>query len=506
VGVTDAARRPVAVSPQAGLAGGTLLVMASEALAFPAGLVATILLTRHLTPSEYGALALALAGTAWLEWTVVSLFSRAAWKLIAEADNWPAVATAVVRTFLLTSLPVALLVFAAAGLASTALRIPPLAPVLRVLAFEIPIFVTAHAYRTVLIGRGLHGSRAVVSAARWTVRALLIAAGTLFGVPLTGIAALIVTATTVELAIVRWQAMSRRHTVDQATGRGANNKPLTIRGLVKYAAPLAVSAICLRLFERIDIFALRVLGGSMESVAAYGVAQNLALGPGLFGTAFIPALIAALSYRLARGDDDGARQLSRDALRAGFLMVPLTLLVAGAAPRLIALLFGPAYAAAAPVLALLVVAAAWTLLIALAGGVLVAAGQLRWTVVLTAPLLLVAGIAHLVLIPRMGAVGAATVTTGTAIVGAAGACAAVWLLLGTVIPLATLLRGILLGSAAGWVASTWPVTGYPMLPALAALTVILAAAMCLTGELRVEERARLKRWTRALRRPATVLP
>jgi hypothetical protein len=45
-----------------------------------------------------------------------------------------------------------------------------------------------------------------------------------------------------------------------------------------------------------------------------------------------------------------------------------------------------------------------------------------------------------------------------------------------------------------------------MLAALAALTVILAAAMCLTGELRVEERARLKRWTRALRRPATVLP
>lgn len=506
MGVTGAARRPVAVNPQAGLASGTILVMAAEALAFPAGLVATILLTRHLTPSEYGALALALAGTAWLEWTVVSLFSRAAWKLIAEADHWPAVATAVVRTFLLASLPVALLVFAAAGLASTALRIPPLAPVLRVLAFEIPIFVTAHGYRTVLIGRGLHGSRAAVTAVRWTVRALLIAAGALLGVPLTGIAALIVAATTVELVIARWRAMSTRHNVDPATGRGANNKPLTMRGLVAYAAPLAVSAICLRLFERIDIFALRVLGGSMESVAAYGVAQNLALGPGLFGAAFTPALIAALSYRLARADDEGARQLSRDALRAGFLMVPLTLLAAGAAPELIALLFGPAYAAAAPLFALLLVGAAGTLVIALAGGVLVAAGQLRWTVVLTAPLLLVAGIAHLVLIPRMGAAGAATVTAGTAIVGAAGACAAAWLLLGTVIPLATLLRGILLGSAAGWIASTWHVTGYAVLAALAALTVILAAAMCLTGELRAEERDGLKRWTRALLRPATVLP
>ena len=504
MGVTDAAPRPVALSPQVGLASGTVLVMAAEALAFPSGLIATILLTRYLTPSDYGALAIALAGIAWLEWTVVSLFSRAAWKLIAEAENWSPVATSVVRTFFLASLPVALVVFATADLAATALRVPALATVLRVLAFEIPIFVTAHGYRTVLIGRGLHRSRAAVTAVRWTVRALLIAAGTLLGAPLAGIAVLIVAATSVELVMVRWRASSSRQTVDPSAGRGGN--PLTMRGLLVYAAPLAVSAICLRLFDRIDIFALRVLGGSMESVAAYGVAQNLALGPGLFGSAFTPALIAALSYRLARGDDGGARELSGDALRLGFLMVPLILLVAGAAPGLIALLFGPAYAPAAPLFSILLIGAAGTLLIALAGGVLVAAGHLRWTVVLTAPLLLVALSAHLLFIPKMGAVGAATVTAGTAIAGAACACVAAWQLVGTRIPLATLLRGILLGSAAGWVMSTWDVAGYAVLAVLAALTVVLAAAMCVTGELRAHERDRLRRWTRALLRPATALP
>ena len=505
MGVTDAPLRPVALSPQVGLASGTLLVMAAEALAFPAGLIATILLTRHLAPSDYGALAIALAGIAWLEWTVVSLFSRAAWKLIAEAENWPPVATSVVRTFFLASLPVALLVFATADVAATALRIPALATVLRVLAFEIPIFVTAHGYRTVLIGRGLHRSRAAVTAVRWIVRALLIAAGTLLGTPLAGIAVLIVAATAVELVMVRWRATSTRQNANPAISHGAT-RPLTMRGLVVYAAPLAVSAICLRLFDRIDIFALRVLGGSMESVAAYGVAQNLALGPGLFGSAFTPALIAAMSYRLARGDDGGARELSGDALRLGFLMVPLILLVAGAAPPLIALLFGPAYAAAAPLFSILLIGAVGTLLIALAGGVLVAAGHLRWTVVLTAPLLLVATAAHLVFIPKLGAVGAATVTAGTSIAGAACACAAAWQLVGTRIPLATLLRGILLGLGAGWVVSTLDVAGYAVLAVLAAFTVVLAAAMCVSGELRAHERERLKRWTRALVRPATVLP
>jgi O-antigen/teichoic acid export membrane protein len=503
--VTDGASGPASSGLQTGLASGTVMVIAAEALAFPAGLLATILLTRHLPPSEYGALALALAGTAWLEWTVVSLFSRAAWKLIAEADNWPAVATAVVRAYLLASLPIALLVFAAADATANALRIPSLAPVLRVLAFEISIFVTAHAYRTVLIGRGLHRSRAAVTAARWTVRALLIAVGTLLGASLTGIAALIVLATTVELAVVRWRAMSARRTAHLAARRDRTTGPLNMRAFVVYAAPLAISAICLRLFDRIDIFALRMLGGSMESVAAYGVAQNLALGPGLFGSAFTPALIAALSYRLARGDHDGARQLSREALRAGFLLMPLILLTAGAAPQLIVLLFGPAYAAAAPLFALLLLGAAGTLLMALAGGLLVAAGKLRWTVALTAPLLLIAGVGHLLVIPRLGAVGAATVTAGTALAGAAGACAVAWSLLGTGIPLATLLRGVLLGGVAGWVASTWHVSGFAVLPALAALAVILGAAMCLAGELRSDERARLKRWTRSLLRPATAL-
>ena len=40
--------------PQVGLARGTVLVTCAEALAFPAGLVTTILLTRHLPTADYG--------------------------------------------------------------------------------------------------------------------------------------------------------------------------------------------------------------------------------------------------------------------------------------------------------------------------------------------------------------------------------------------------------------------------------------------------------------------
>lgn len=503
--VTGGTSQHDSLGPQTGLAGGTMLVMAAEALAIPAGLITTILLTRSLAPAEYGALALALAGTAWLEWTLVSLLSRAAWKLIAEEDNWPAIARAVVRSYVLGSLPVSVLVFITADFAADALRVPLLAPLLRVLAMEITIFATAHGYRAALVGRGLHRARAAVSAVRWAVRALLIALGVLLGVSPVGIAALIVLATTVELAMARWRVLQATRAQDAAPLVDRTRPPLTARQLITYATPLAVSAICLRLFDRIDIFALRALGGSIESVAAYGVAQNLAQGPGLFASAFTPALIAALSYRLARGDTDGAHQLGSDALRAGFLVFPVILLIAGAAPQVTVLLFGSGYASAAPLFARLVVAAAGTLLLALASGLLVAAGRLNWTIVLTAPLLLFAFVAHVLVIPKFGATGAATVTAVVAIAGALAACATVRILLHTRLPLATLLRGVVLGGTAGWLASTVDLAGVALVAMLAALTVILVAAIGLTGELRASERARLRNWTRSLLRPATVL-
>jgi O-antigen/teichoic acid export membrane protein len=485
------------VNPQTRLVSGTVLVLAAEALAFPAGLIATILLTHYLVPADYGALALALAGVAWLEWTVVSLFSRAAWKLIAEAADWRLVVAPVVRTFLLTSVLVALFVFATAGVAASVLGIPQLTSLLRVLAIEIPIFATAHAYRTVLVGRGMHGSRAIVAAGRWVIRALLIAAGALLGFSLIGIALLIVAATFVELAIARVRAVGLRLVQPSQMG-----PQITTRALLTYATPLALSAICMRLFERIDIFALRILGGSLPDVAAYGVAQNLSLGPGLFGAAFAPALIAAVSYRLAHRDGDGVRRLGGEALRAGFLVLSVTLLAAGAAPALIDLMFGVRYAAAAPLFALLILGAAGTLLIALAGGILVGAGQLRWTVILTAPLLLVAVIGHLIMVPRLGAIGAATVTAGTSLFGAVASCAAARVLVGARVPVATLLRALVIGGAAAATAYASRVRGAAVLPELLLILVLIIVALLLTGELKADERARFRQWLRVLR-PAT---
>jgi O-antigen/teichoic acid export membrane protein len=482
-------------APHVGLARGTLLVMAAEALAFPAGLATTILLTRHLTTHAYGALALGLAAVAWLEWTVTSLFSSAAFKLIAEHEDWHEMAAAVIRSFLVAGLLTGVVVFAGAGLAATLFDVPSLAAVLRVLAIDIPLFVTAQAYRTVLVGRGRHRARAAVAATRWTLRAILIGAGVLLGFSVTWLAALFTAATAIELMLARQRVgrVQRRTASAQAP----------IRRLIRFAAPLAVSAICLRLFDRLDLFMIRLFGEPLETVAAYGVSQNLALAPGLFGSAFVPGLIAALSYHFAMGDRLAARRTSTGALRVAIVAWPAAALAAGAAPVLVETFFGTAYRPAAPFFAMLVIAGAAMLALGVSGGILLAAGRPEWTLAITAPTVPLAALAHLLVIPRAGATGAAMVTTTTAIAAAIAAFAAVHHVVGAPLPLATLIRALAVGALAFWAGKALlPGPGIPGLFAALALAIAVAAVLALSGELTSSERSNAVRWASAALRSA----
>ena len=481
---------PAVKGPQVGLARGTLLVIGAEALAFPAGLAATILLTRHLPASQYGALALGLATVAWLEWTVVSLFSRAGYKLVAEAADWQETAGAVVRSFALAGLLVGLLLFAAAGLIAGLFGVPALTVVLRILAVEIPLFAVAQAYRTVLVGRGWHGSRATVAASRWTARALLIAIGVLLGLSLPGLAVVIVAATAVELALARWRVGTGVPLIGVTA--------LSMRRLLSLAAPLAISAVCMRLFDRLDLFAIRMFGIPLETVAAYGVAQNLALAPGLLALAFVPALIAALSARFAAGDVAGAHRTATDSLRVGLLVLPAACLAAGGAPALVQTLFGADYIASGPLFAALVIGSTGALMLSLASAILVAAGRPRWTIVLAAPMVPAALLGHLLVIPRAGAIGAAFVTAATSLGAAGVGCLAVRRLVGIPLPLKTLARALVVGVAAYWAgASLLPEPGITALVGLVMLTAAAAAALVLAGELTLSERDRARRWMAA---------
>ena len=84
--------------------GGSTRVFAAEALALPTGLVTAAILARLFHPEGYGLFTLTMAVVSWLEWTLASLFGRAAVKLVADAPDWRPAGAVVLRMYAVAGL------------------------------------------------------------------------------------------------------------------------------------------------------------------------------------------------------------------------------------------------------------------------------------------------------------------------------------------------------------------------------------------------------------------
>ena len=478
-------------SARGGTFDGAVRVFLADGLLLPSGLLTAAFLARQLGAEGYGVFALAAATVAWAEWSVASLFARATYKLVAEADDWRPVGATVARASLAAGIAVALLVVLASLAVERALDAPTLGRCLRLLAIDIPIFALAQAHRNILVGVGGYRERAQASALRWTARLLLVVLFVALGFGIAGAAAGYVGASLVELAVCRYHvrpALLRR-------------SPFPLRPLLAWAGPLFLYALSLRLFDKLDLFALGALGRSSSWTGWYGAAQNLALVPGIFALSFSPIIQASLTHRLRAGDEAGARQLPRDALRAAFFLLPFAGLAAGAAPELVHLVFGPGFAGAAPLLALLVFAAVALAVVSVSTAALTAADRVGLTLVVAASMVGVAGLAHVAAIPRLGPRGAALVTLVTAVAGAAVAAGAAVRQYRAHVPVGTLARCVTLAGAAYVAASAWPAAGAMAVVKLILLAAVVPLALAALGEFSPTERQALRAGLAAWRAP-----
>ena len=292
---------------------GVIRVFLAEALMLPTGLLTLAFLTRRLGTGNYGLFTLAATVVTWIEWSVSSVFARAAYKSVGEAADWRPVGTTVVRLHLAVGVAVMLLLVLLAGPIATLLGEPTLTNYLRLFAVDIPIFTLAHAHRHILIGIGGYRQRAVLSAGRWLTRLGLVVVFVSLGLSVRGAILGSIGASVVELAIARWHIrppLFRRST-------------FPARQLWGYAMPLFLFAVSMRLFDKMDLFVLKALGASAAQAGVYGAAQNLSVVPGIFALSFAPLLLATLTRLLRDGHEEHARAMARDSLRLVLLLCRL---------------------------------------------------------------------------------------------------------------------------------------------------------------------------------------
>ncbi len=461
---------------------GAAGVFLAEALILPTGLMTAAYLTRGLGPAGYGLFTVAASLTASVAWTTSSLFARTTVKFVSEAEDWRSVCAELVRLNLTAGLVATVVFLFAARPLATLFGDRELAGYLGLFAIDLLIFVAAQTHRNILVGMGRFSERALVAAARSIARLALIVL--LVGMWRSVTAAILgsIGASIVELAVCRWFVQPG------LSLRGGRSIP----ELWVYAGPLFLFVLCMRLFDRLDLFALKALGGTAADAGLYGAAQNLSVTPNLVALALCPLLLSSLGRHARRGELATVRRIARDAVRLVLGSLPFAAMAAASAEEVVTFLFGATFAAAGPVLALLTFAAVAMLGVSVGTTILTAAGRPGLTLATGAPMLAIALLGHLALIPRFGAIAAAWVTTVVAICGALTATVAAGRAWGFQLPLGTGIRSLALCAFAYGSAASWPAPGLWVVWKLAVIALVIPFGFWALGEFGAEERDALR--------------
>lgn len=451
---------------------GTIWNFLGESLALPLGFLVVIYLTRRLGPEGYGLYALVGGLILWIEWSIVGLFSKASIKLVGEAEDWVPLGSTLVRIYLFAGLVAGVLLWLLATPISLAMNEPMMVGYLRLFAVDIPLFTLAQAHKNLLVGTGAFRSRALSSAVRWTSRLLLIVVLVEAGFSVHGAILGNIAASVLELAVCRCYIRPPVFC----------RSKFPFRLFWSYALPLFLSGMSLSLFSKIDLFALKALGGTAAEAGVYGAAQNISLIPGVFAISFSTLILSTLSRMLRNGEEGDAKNMACTSMRVILLLLPSAGMICGSSSEIIAFLFGPGYSAASLPLSLLFFAAIAQALISVVTVILAALGKPGWTFALTGPLVPLAVCAHVMVIPRMGAAGAALVTAVVSLLSAVAVSLAIYNLWGIQPPMKTFLRGSLVAVLAYAASAAWPASGIMLPIKLIVLGVAVFPAFWLLGE------------------------
>lgn len=478
--------------PRQGALRGGATVLIAESLTLPTGFAVAAMLTRTLGPESYGRYAIAATVILTLEWVLVAIFSGPIIKFIAEAHDWRPVAATSFRVLLGAGLTAGGAVWLLATPAADGLREPALEAYLKLFAIELPIFAAVAAHRSILTGIAHFREQAIASAGRWLGRLAWIALFLVIGWHVEG--AILGNIGGVVIAAVLGQAFVGRSVLGRAS--------FPSRELFQLAVPTFLLTLSVRLFDRLAIVALKAFGGSAADAGYYGAAQNFLVLSGIFSLSVGPILISTVSAGRRGGDDARAKRAAILALRLAIWMFPFTAIISGASGEVVELLFGADFAEAAPIVAVLIIAAGALLVISLAAGLLVALGRPGPAVVLTAPLLPLALVGHALVVPRWGALGAASVTTTIALLTALVCVVVVCRMWPLDFPRTTLFKSAAISVGMYAAAAVWPAPGPWVLLKAAVLSVVIVAAAVALRELSRND----LEWIRAARRDTTPRP
>jgi O-antigen/teichoic acid export membrane protein len=234
--------------------------------------------------------------------------------------------------------------------------------------------------------------------------------------------------------------------------------------------------VSVKLYDKLDLVTFKALGGTAAGAGIYSGAESLNSLPMIMAAAFAPLLLSSLGEAMKAGDVETARARGRKALQSMLLLLPLGGMLPGMSEELVRAMYGSAFLGVAPLFDIMIFGAIALFFVSVITSILVSAGKPGWTVRIMGPLVVAQLAGGLALIPRLGAIGAAWVTTVCAVVGCIVCAVLVYRLWRILPPIGTFVRAVGIGVACYLVAMAWPTPG----PVVFLKFTLLSAAMIAT--------------------------
>ncbi|HYD48482.1 MAG TPA: oligosaccharide flippase family protein [Terriglobales bacterium] len=426
----------------------------------------------RIGPEGYGVYALAVSIGMWIEWAILAAFSRATIKLIGEARDWRPVAATALRVNLLIGAATLLLIWLAADGIAAVLGEAAVANPLRAYALVILTVTVTSVHSQVLIGTGAFLHRAQVSATYAVARLVLIVGLVWLGFGVIG--AILGMAGASAAGVI----VARRHVRPRW-----RKSSFPWRRLWSYAAPLFVFSIGQRVLAFLDLVLLKLLGGTTEQAGFYGAAQNVSFALSFVSLVAAPVLLSAVTRALRDDQRERAQMLAATSFRLMLIGIPLIATVCGCAGEVMTLVSGSQYLPAAVLVPPLAVAAFGRSATMITSSMQVAIGQPRLPARAILPLVPVALVAHALVIPSYGAIGAAMVSCVISVVGVVASVALLQRHWPVAWRFSTVLRSLMLTIAGYWLAQSYPTEGVAVVGKLIVLGSAVLAGYGVSGEL-----------------------
>jgi O-antigen/teichoic acid export membrane protein len=382
------------------VAAGSVVQILARIGALLCGLVLMGYLTCHLGLGDYGGYALAMVLVNWAG-TLIALASGGALiRLVAGHAHGEKFAVAMLQLVGMAGLAAGAVVFAGAEWIAGAMNSPGLAPLLRILAWDLPIGALAGLHIGILTAQGKFLKSAISVLAGWLFQ--LMAAVVLVGggMAAQGAAWAVVASGGAQLLTARWMSGVPMFGRERAA----------FSELWQQSRLIGAAQVALRICQTMDLPAVKYFLGLPAAAGLYAGAQNIGFAGLMLFQPVNPIVQQSLSRsRLEENPAEAelvARTFLRVALIYGGVLAALTVFSGDIA----AFLLGAKFRESGPVLALLLIAVAFRIQ-ALAGRTLLSAGGEKASILWPLLGLIVAGlIAYAMVIPQAGILGATAVT------------------------------------------------------------------------------------------------